>query len=87
MSNRHATTLQFEGTWEDLVRHADQFAGKRLRVTVIEDEQARLRAVARKLMEQVDKLEPDPTPLKLEGDSAEFAEALARKYREQGLDV
>jgi len=27
-----------EGPWEDIVRHADEFSGKRVRLTIIEDE-------------------------------------------------
>jgi hypothetical protein len=27
-----------EGPWEEIVRHADEFSGKRVRLTIIEDE-------------------------------------------------
>lgn len=32
------TTTVLEGTWEEIVQHAGKFAGRRLKVTIIEDE-------------------------------------------------
>lgn len=32
-------TLVLEGTWEEIVKHAPEFGGRRLRVTVIDEEQ------------------------------------------------
>ena len=33
-------TQVLEGTWEEIARHAKEFAGRKLRVTVLEDEAA-----------------------------------------------
>ncbi len=32
-------TLVLEGTWEEISKHAPEFSGRRLRVTVLSDEQ------------------------------------------------
>ena len=32
-------TLVLEGTWEEIVKHAPEFSGRRLRVTVLDEEQ------------------------------------------------
>jgi len=34
----HMSQEILEGPWEDIVRHADEFSGKRVRLTIIEDE-------------------------------------------------
>jgi hypothetical protein len=31
-------TQVLEGTWEEIARHADRFAGRKVRVTILEDE-------------------------------------------------
>jgi hypothetical protein len=78
--------LQFEGTWEDIVRRGNQLAGKRVRVTVLAEEadQERLRAAALELIDQAVP-GPDPNRPPLRGRSAEFANAVADKLRKQGI--
>jgi hypothetical protein len=78
--------VQIEGTWEEMVRHGGQFAGKRVRITVLpEDEQAELRRRASKLMAEVDALKPDPARPNLRGSAAEFANGVTEKLRDQGI--
>jgi hypothetical protein len=77
---------QIEGTWEEIVCRGDQFAGKRVRVTVLrEDDQAELRRRANKLMAEADALTPDPHRPELRGAAKEFADAIAEKLRDQGI--
>lgn len=33
------TTLVLEGTWDEIVKHAPEFSGRRLRVTVLSEEE------------------------------------------------
>ena len=81
-------SVQIEGSWEEIVRRADQFVGKRVRVTVIpEENQDELRRRADKLMAEVDHVAPDPGRPKLRGTAAEFANGVADNLRDQGIQL
>ena len=60
---------QIEGTWEEILSRGREFAGKRVRLTVLSEEFApdedsrKLRDVADRLMAEVEKLEPDAARL------------------------
>ena len=53
-------TLVLEGTWEEIVKHAPEFVGRRLRVTVLSKEQKPQpnRKMA-EIMKQVEELQKD----------------------------
>jgi hypothetical protein len=79
-------SFHIEGTWEELVRHGDQFAGKRVRITVLPvEDQAELRRRATKLMAEADDCKPDANRPKLRDKPAEFADGVADKLRDQGI--
>jgi hypothetical protein len=79
--------FQLEGTWEEIVQKHKLFAGRRVRVTVLtdEDEQRRLHEAAKRLFAQWDAEGPVTNPRPLQGNAAEFAEGVAEKLRKQGF--
>lgn len=80
--------LQYEGTWEEIARRSDEFAGKRVRLTVlVEDEPAELRQAAMALMAHIDAIQPDLGRPPLTGQGAQFAEGVAAKLRNQGIGL
>ena len=52
-------TLVFEGTWDEIVKHAPEFSGRRLRVTVLEEQKPQPNRKAREIMKQVKELQKD----------------------------
>jgi len=70
-----------EGTWEEIVRHANELAGKRVRLTVIEEaplprpNEAMLSAL-RKIAEIQQDMKPTPS---------EDTQTLLREAREGGM--
>ncbi len=54
-----ATTI-FEGTWDEIVKHAAEFSGRRLRVTVLAEEQKpQPNRKMQEIMEKVKELQKD----------------------------
>ena len=54
-----ATTV-FEGTWDEIVKHAAEFSGRRLRVTVLSDEKKpQPNRKAQEIMKKVKELQKD----------------------------
>lgn len=53
-----ATTV-FEGTWDEIVKHAAEFSGRRLRVTVLEEQKPQPNRKAMEIMKQVKELQKD----------------------------
>ena len=54
-----ATTV-FEGTWDEIVKHAAEFSGRRLRVTVIsEEKKPQPNRKAQEIMEKVKEKQKD----------------------------
>ena len=49
----------YEGTWEDLAAHADEFEGKHLRLTVVEDKTPPLIQARLEVLRQIDELRKD----------------------------
>jgi hypothetical protein len=80
--------VELEGTWEEILRESPRLAGRRVRVTTVDEiDQEKLRAAAERFLAEVDKAVPDPDPPKMKGISAEVAEMMAEDLRRQGLDV
>ena len=53
-------TLVLEGTWEEIVKHAPEFVGRRLRVTVLSKEQKpQPNRKMSEIMKQVEELQKD----------------------------
>ncbi|MGD0462770.1 MAG: hypothetical protein ABSB74_09805 [Tepidisphaeraceae bacterium] len=76
---------QIEGQWDELIRHPDQFAGRRVRVTVLSDEKtvgSSMPAEIRRWLAEGDALEI--APLGNVVPSA-FGDGLVEKFRKQGL--
>jgi hypothetical protein len=82
---------QVEGTWEEILSRGREFAGKRVRLTVLseqfapDDDSQKLRDVADRLMEEVEKLQPDAARGALRGQAKDFADGVAEKLRRQGI--
>lgn len=77
--------VQVEGQWEDLIQHPDQFAGRRVRVTVLSDNRdtapSMLNEIRQWLAEgDVLQINPPTTP-----KANAFGDALVEKFRKQGL--
>jgi hypothetical protein len=72
---------QVEGTWEEILGHANEFRGKRLRVTVIGEKEAALpnEAMLASLRE-IAAIQSGMSPT-----SGEDSESLLRKAREGGM--
>ncbi len=73
-----------EGRWEDFITRPDQFAGKRVRITILADagpSTASFRAELRRWFAETEATEitPPSTP------NGAFSDGLAAKFRKQGL--
>lgn len=83
--------IQFEGTWEDILRRGDEFAGRRVRVTVLPQETnasaPSLDQLLAPFIAQAAIILRDPKLVVVGGHSAEFTEGIAEKLRRQGLNV
>ena len=54
------TTLVLEGTWEEIVKHASEFSGRRLRVTILsEDQQSQPNLKMLEIMKKVKEKQKD----------------------------
>ena len=76
---------QIEGQWDELIRHPDQFAGRRVRVTVLSDQKPSASSIQpeiRRWMAEGNALEIAP-PRKSSPNV--FGDALVEKFRKQGL--
>jgi hypothetical protein len=76
---------QVEGKWDELLKLSDQFAGRRVRVTVLPDEEATepsAQSEIRHWLAEGDKLEITPPAI---AASDAFGDALIEKFRKQGL--
>jgi hypothetical protein len=76
---------EVEGQWDELVRHPGQFAGQRVRVTVLSDQNftgdSLPEEISRWLAEgDAIKITPPTRP-----KSDAFGDALVEKFRKQGL--
>ncbi len=52
-------TLVLEGTWEEIAEHAPEFIGRRLRVTVLEEQKPQPNQKALEIMKRVRELQKD----------------------------
>ena len=50
-------TLVLEGTWEEIAKHAPEFTGRRLRVTVLEEQKPQPNQKAAEIMKRVRELQ------------------------------
>jgi hypothetical protein len=76
---------QVEGQWDELIRHPDQFAGQRVRVTVLSDEKKAspsMPAEIRRWLAEGDALEIASLGT---GRPNVFGDGLVEKFRKQGL--
>jgi hypothetical protein len=76
---------QVEGQWDELIRHPDQFAGRRVRVTVLSDDRAATPLMLNEIrlwLAEGDALQITP-PNAAKANA--FGDALVEKFRRQGL--
>ena len=79
----------FEGTWEEIVRHGDELAGHRVRLTVLNEPPSPVsldRALAH-LIEQAELLASTPPPAPPTTPDGPWEEGLLEKYRRQGFKL
>ena len=80
--------LELEGTWEDMLRRSDELSGRRVRISVLEDETTMsLQEVAERWADEAEKLQPSPPDQPRHGDEAELERILIEKFRKQGLKL
>jgi hypothetical protein len=85
MATNRDQLKQVVGQWDELIQHPDQFAGRRVRVTVLSDDEtvgSSMLAEIRTWLAEGDAL--DIAPLGDVRPSA-FGDALVEKFRKQGL--
>jgi len=85
MATNRDQLKQIEGQWDELIRHPDQFAGRRVRVTVLSDEKtigSAMPAEIRRWLAEGDALEIAPVG---NGRPNVFGDGLVEKFRKQGL--
>ena len=86
--------LILEGSWEEVAQRADEFAGKRVRLIVLESvaqngsqtqpEESLLSEALEGLVGIIDSREPAPSfPQK----KSEWGEIITEKFRKQGLKI
>jgi hypothetical protein len=76
---------QFEGQWDEPIQHPDQFAGRRVRVTVLSDEKvigSPMLAEIRRWLGEGDALKSGSPG---DGRRNVFADGLVDKFRKQRL--
>jgi hypothetical protein len=84
-----------EGTWEEVLQHADELSGKRVRLTVLDEpacqsgaeppiEERPLSELLEGLIGVIDSSQPSPPfPRK----RSAYGEAIVEKFRKQGLKL
>lgn len=82
----------FEGTWEEIALHAKELSGRRVRITVLNDESTpTLDQTLSDLLQAAETLEPQrqqSTPFNLSEDSGKaFTDIVVEKYKKQGFDL
>jgi hypothetical protein len=85
MASNRDPMKQVEGRWDEVVRHSDQFIGQRVRVTILPDDGPAAPSMpteVRRWLAEGDALEISP-PSNFKANV--FEEALAEKFRKQGL--
>ena len=81
------TPLTIEGTWDEVAQRADDFVGKRVRVTVIEDaEPPRLDRVLAGLIEEAERLR-DGRGRGGDAGAGTWGDSVYEKYRGQGFEL
>lgn len=85
MASNTNQLIQVEGPWEELIQYSDQFAGRRVRVTVLSDEKNAAPSLLNEIhgwLAEGDTLEVSRAkPAKADA----FGNALIEKFRKQGL--
>jgi len=85
MIPNHASNIQVEGEWDDLIREPSRFAGQRVRVIVLSGTappSAELSAEIRQWLDEGNVLAFTP-PAEVKPDA--FGDVLVEKFRKQGL--
>lgn len=82
----------FEGTWEEISLHAKELSGRRVRVTVLHNEEApTLDQTLSELIKAAEVLEPEGQQLSSSDLSQDidqaFTDAVIEKYKKQGFDL
>jgi hypothetical protein len=85
MATKPDQPVQVEGRWEDLIRQPNQFAGQRVRVTVLSDDTSTEASVATEIRRWLSEGESLKIirPATIKPDV--FGEGLTEKFRKQGL--
>jgi hypothetical protein len=80
----------FEGIWEDVAQHGPELAGKRVRLTVLDEihtKAATLDNALAPVIEAAEVLAATLPPLDRAAQSEDWGEELASKFRRQGFKL
>lgn len=82
----------FEGTWEEMATHAKELSGRRVRITVLNDEDTpTLDQTLSDLLRAAETLEPQEQqsmPFNLSEDTGKaFTDIVVEKYNKQGFNL
>jgi hypothetical protein len=88
-TSRSRTVMErsvFEGSWEDLAKHSDEFAGKRLRLIVLGMPAGQpLDRALSGLLEAAERLREEGTQPALPAPPPSWVDDVAEKFRRQGF--
>lgn len=76
-----------EGTWEEVARHAEELAGKRVRLIVIGDALPMLERPLSAALEGILGAIDSTDQSQLGHPATSFSEIIAEKFRKQGLRI
>jgi hypothetical protein len=85
MSSNRDPMKQVEGQWDEVIRQADEFVGRRVRVTVLPDEAG----AASSMLSEIHRWLAEGDALEIFHRSnvkpGDFGDILVEKFRKQGL--
>ena len=87
MSDILTSGKTFEGTWEEVARHGAELAGRKVRLTVIDEPPIALDQALAPIIadaERLSQLLPPVAPTLTEDD---WSEGVVEKYRRQGFSL
>lgn len=67
-----------EGTWDEVIAHADEFVGHRVRVTILDEEESKQKSLAELLRGKTGTVSFDAPPARESGKA--FTDILVEKH-------
>jgi hypothetical protein len=76
---------QVEGQWDELIKHPDQFAGRRVRVTVLGEDESETSSIPAEIRRWLSEGESMAITPRADVRPNPFGDDLVEKFRKQGL--